>query len=521
MRRTVALLALLLLVPLASAITITRPAYSPGDHWDHQITVVEGGRVVGEGERRDAVLGEADIVHGGATRRVIQVGTFENLTVDGQRTSRRVTTSYDTQTGAFLQSTTQDGDRIAAEPCLQIRYPFEYPGGWTTRCTIDGAEVETQYMVAGGERLVLPAGAFDTISVDHFGDEGSGRLWFAQETCGRPVAEFEQTNDRATYVNLTGYACRSTAPASPPPTSPGQTTPPPATTPSPTARPLTTPAPAGATPTPAQPTSSAPLAYPILTEGDAWFYHANITLQGKRFQVQTREVVQLALNDSRYAQPDTPMDTLFHIDELHEGAIGSFSESTWAFEPHYRRSDGALLYETARNYNTKVPDPAGPPTTRSYDVPCIMVKWPITPGTTWRIDCRGRAEEPPVLASEYSTNFRNFTLTGEGRAEAVRRVTVPAGTFDGYPVTLSYRTSDGLSRTQTLVFAREACGVVERIPGFLATDQRDTLSSFRCQSLGTGTYVPPTPGTSEAPAAPFALVALGVVAAALLAKKRS
>lgn len=516
MRRALAAflaLLLVLILPTVQALSVTRPAYGPGDSWRYAIEVTESGQRVGEGTREVVVHARGPFDYQGAKRDAVVVGTYDNLTVAGAATRTQTTSTYDAATGALLARTSEAGSELADEPCVEIRYPVQAGEGWTSRCTIDGAERETMYLPAGSERIVVGGRPYETIVVDYVHDT-SGRLWLSPDACGRPVAEFSQVNERATFVNLTRVECQRTdAPAAPSPTTPtgGATVP--------TAPTAATPTPRPATPTP---TTAAPLAYPTLTEGDAWFFHANVTIQGKRYQVQTRESMGYVLNDSRAGKPPVPMDMVFHVDDLYDGEIGFFSDSGWAFETRLRRSDGATLYEVASNYSTEVPDPAGPPTSRYYDEPCAFVKWPITPGTSWRIECRGFAEEPPVLASEFPKNRRNFTLTGEGRAEPVRRVTVPAGTFDGYPVTISYRTSDGFARTETRVYAREACGLIERTPGMLGADQRDTLSSFRCQALGTGSYVPPTPPTgTDTPGLGAAFVALALVAAALVAKKRS
>lgn len=229
-------LVLLLLVPLAAAATVSQPRWQLGDEWTYAITLVENGEVVQTGDRHVVVTARGAYAYQGASREAVTLTTWQNMSGDPGHSYDDI---RDVATGALLATRSGGQTFTAVEPCGDIQYPLSYPKGWSTSCDLGFGPVETTYMVAGEERLTLPAGTYDALSVDAIGNDAV-RYWFADAGCGK-VAEFSQTNDLQTYVNLTSVKCTPVSTTAPTSTPSGATPPTATTTPraTPTATPTT------------------------------------------------------------------------------------------------------------------------------------------------------------------------------------------------------------------------------------------------------------------------------------------
>lgn len=233
-----ALCILLLVVPLARAVSIDQPRWSVGDEWSYDIKLVENGQTIQTGDRHVVITQRGTF--GG--RDALWFTTYQNMSGDPSSSFADI---RDATSGALLGTQSGGSTLTATQPCHDTQYPLAYPKSWTVSCDLGFGAAETFYTVAGGERLTLPAGTFETLSVDAVGNDAV-RYWFAQAACGK-VAEFSQTNDLKTYVNLTRVKCTPPASATPTATPAGAT---------PTATPG--PRPGTATVTPTQPNVECP-----------------------------------------------------------------------------------------------------------------------------------------------------------------------------------------------------------------------------------------------------------------------
>lgn len=495
MRWVAVLLVLLVLpfVPTASALTIEGPRYDVGDEWSYAVTVTENGAVVEQGDRHFVVISRGPVDHGGASREGVTVAQHENTTFDGEVDSSSSTTVYDAATGAFLLTRSGEHETVAVAPCVEIEYPVEFGDRWTATCQVNDVTTETFYQVVGGETLVVAAGSYETLAVDKVGDH-TGRIWLAEGTCGRPVAEFYQVNDRATYVNLTSASCRRSTLDTPAPT--------PTTTPGVT--PTSLPATPTSVPTPTPGAAGKTLALPTFTDLDNWHWESTGIAGGTR--VNTTANVFASASSARFQG------------NVNVTAPNGTTMLAYLVESSIDTANGAIRSEKVSPYvGRELLLAAGYSTfgERRYDAPCAFVQWPIVPGRDWSYSCEGKIIDASVGGTDTA-----FHVTGTGRALPTREVTTPAGTFTGFPVELSYRYSDGFSRTETRVYAAEACAYVQMIPGPLGGI--DELRGFYCDATKQGELVPeegpdrPTPG-----AAVGALLAVAGVAALALRRKRS
>lgn len=249
------ILLLAFLAPIAAGLTIERPGFHVGDAWSYEVTVTDGGALIEQGDRRFVVVARGPVQYHGTTRDGATVTQHENTTFAGETHARTSTAVYDPATGAFLFTRSGAYEIMTSTPCVEIEYPVDLGDRWTATCQANDITTETFYQAVGGERLVVPAGPYDTIAVDKVGDL-TGRVWLAAETCGRPVAEYYQVNDRATFVNLTSVSCRP---------SDGAPVPPPTPTTSPGATPTGSPATPTSAPTPTPGASPSSAATPTTT----------------------------------------------------------------------------------------------------------------------------------------------------------------------------------------------------------------------------------------------------------------
>ncbi|HET6404962.1 MAG TPA: hypothetical protein VFH78_09970 [Candidatus Thermoplasmatota archaeon] len=261
-RAPLVLLALVLLLPLAQATTVSLPRWQVGDSWTYEVVGVEGDRVFATAERHVRVVAREPFTYQGASYDGVTIATWQNAS-DG--TGFHYEDVRDAESGALLATRSDGQTLMPVEPCVELVYPIEVGGRWSGVCDMGAGEQETTYMVAGGERLTVPAGSFDTLAVDVLGSH-SARIWLSDAACGK-VAEFSQVNEARTYVNLTSFTCASASSPAATPTAGSSVTPggggPTAgtPTPSPGQLPATTLTPAGATPTPsATPSPEVPFA---------------------------------------------------------------------------------------------------------------------------------------------------------------------------------------------------------------------------------------------------------------------
>ena len=215
------LLLLALAAPLASAATtVTLPRWQVGDEWTYSVQLVDAGQLVQTGEKHVVVTARGPYAYGGGTREAVTLTTWHNMTGDPPASFSEV---RDAATGALLATQSGGEPMVAAEPCADLRVPRQYPMGWTASCDLGFGPVETHHSDVGGERLALPAGTFDALTVDSVGSDAV-RRWYAQEACGR-VAEFSQVNEQQTWVNLTRVKCTAGTPATTTTTTTTTTTP--------------------------------------------------------------------------------------------------------------------------------------------------------------------------------------------------------------------------------------------------------------------------------------------------------
>lgn len=200
-------LGFLILLPVAAALPLERPVLTVGDEWTYDLLVTEGSVVLEEGEQHVVVVA-AGTPQADGTSRTVTLATFENTTLaNGTTTTSERLDVYDAQTGEWLASRSGGEEVVPDAPCPGIAYPLEVGDSWTATCTVGGVTSEDSYSVVGGETLAVPAGVFETLSVDRVGDV-TARLWFAAESCGK-VAEQRLLNDQETRYELTAYRCAS------------------------------------------------------------------------------------------------------------------------------------------------------------------------------------------------------------------------------------------------------------------------------------------------------------------------
>lgn len=492
------------LLPAALAATgpVPMPGYGVGDEWRYTVNVVDQGGVAEEGERRVTVVARGPVDYHGASRQAVTVATYENTTAGGETVSSASTTAYDARTGAFLFTRADGSDTVADEPCVEIDYPVAIGDRWTSTCTIGDVAVETMYQAVGAERLVVHAVPHDTIAIDKIGDL-VGRIWIAEDSCGRPVAEFYQVNERATYVNLTSVDCLK-----------GGTAPPPASTPAtpPTPSPTPTPGGGGTAPRPQAP----PLARPTWDTWDAWRYDRPWTAGGKAYTVRTGMSVTVDGSESDTRGRAHELDYVRRVDHIYEGDDTAGAAAAYEHVWMERKSDGAWVMESTKPYNNSAPFGHGFETYRRYSDPCPMVKWPITPGDQWNIRCAGYEQNRTGKLQPLTW----FNLTGFGYAGPVERLAVPAGTFDAYPVTFEWTDDLGNKGGETRYYAKDVCGIVRFSPDPYGRGPPVDLKEFRCQATGLGSLPPPDPDRGS-PGAGLALVLGGLAAAALLARRKA
>lgn len=204
---------LIALLPVASAASIELPRWQVGDEWTFTITVVENGATVQTGERHVVVTERGSFDLRGTTREAYTLSVWQNLTGTPASSHQDV---RDVLTGHLIATRSGAGTHAAYDPCADLAYPLEVGKTWTDACDLGFGPVETSYSVVGGETLALPAGSFDTLTVDAVGNDAL-RVWVSARACGK-VAEFSQANDLATYVNLTAFRCASALATTPTPT---------------------------------------------------------------------------------------------------------------------------------------------------------------------------------------------------------------------------------------------------------------------------------------------------------------
>ena len=500
------LVGLVSFAPLAAALSIPMPLHAVGDHWTYAITVTDAGAVVEEGERHVAVVARRVVAYHGQPRETFLVGAWENVTAGGETSRSQSTTAYDARTGAFLFTTTAGHDTVSAQPCEQMRYPVEDGKSWTTTCQVEDATSETLYVVAGGERVTVPAGTYDTLAVDLIGDL-TARYWLAVESCGRAVAEFQQVNDRASYANLTKVSCTRAGAATPPGggATPGGG-PGAGTTTTTTTTPPTTGAPAPAAP---------PLPYPTLHGEEAWVFQANTSMGGEPYRVQTQIGVLRAWDTEDARDRKHRANHVTEFVGYYKGAEGFYLAPEGAFKvmTNARVGDGAVVTEEHEWYNNTPPFPHAYGLRREYAEPCAFVRWPVTPGTTWPIACSGTWWN----TSASMQHRLPFTVTGEGRADAARVIQTRGGEFLAYPVHLTFAFDGEPARQRTIHYAKETCG-----PAQLSLDGRfstalQSLHEYRCD--GAGNMEPPR--ESDSPGVGAALLVAAAGALALVLRKRS
>jgi hypothetical protein len=126
------------------------------------------------------------------------------------------------------------------------------------------------------------------------------------------------------------------------------------------------------------------------------------------------------------------------------GATSTSNATSWT-----RVSDGASLETDATFHLTYGGQTMASSSTTTYSPPCRSLRWPLAPGATWSVTCTST-----TTSNGQSRTTSTTTTYAVGGQESV---TVPAGTFNAYKVTV-----DGGSSTTTEWVDPTACaGIVK------------------------------------------------------------
>ena len=137
-------------------------------------------------------------------------------------------------------------------------------------------------------------------------------------------------------------------------------------------------------------------------------------------------------------------------------------------------------------------DPGLSRTTRTYDPPCPVLRFPLTVGANWTADCKGTTTGAGQVQGGTPFTWKaNFEVTAHENVTLTNTTT----TFGAYKIV----NMTGGKANDVQWYAPAACTVVKTAD---ATGKTTTeLVSFECASPVADDYVPPAPPEDDAPPA--------------------